>query len=318
MRRLLAISLLCALAGCRDGEPGPVLGTTEWDRIALTAQAHEPVVALSVHEGEAVEAGQALVAQDPARTQLAADAAAAEVQRLQALLEQQRNGARVEDVAAARARLARARSLGAEAAQNLERAQELRKRGLTSAAALDNARANDSSLRAEADAAIAELARLTNGTRIEEIEQTEAALVAAQARHEQARLSLALLSARAPRAGRVDAIPVRVGDQVVVGQTLLTMLVGDRAFVRVYVPERVRARTTIGSKFSVHVEGIEGELPATVRWIRGDPSFTPYYALTGDDTSRLTWVAELTLDDPRAATLPPGLPAQATPLARAP
>ncbi|HQY37825.1 MAG TPA: HlyD family efflux transporter periplasmic adaptor subunit, partial [Pseudomonadota bacterium] len=154
--------------------------------------------------------------------------------------------------------------------------------------------------------------------RIEEIEQTEAALVAAQARHEQARLSLALLSARAPRAGRVDAIPVRVGDQVVVGQTLLTMLVGDRAFVRVYVPERVRARTTIGSKFSVHVEGIEGELPATVRWIRGDPSFTPYYALTGDDTSRLTWVAELTLDDPRAATLPPGLPAQATPLARAP
>ncbi|HQW65125.1 MAG TPA: hypothetical protein PLZ17_10445, partial [Pseudomonadota bacterium] len=113
MRRLLAIPLLCALAGCRDGEPGPVLGTTEWDRIALTAQAHEPVVALSVHEGEAVEAGQALVAQDPARTQLAADAAAAEVQRLQALLEQQRNGARVEDVAAARARLARARSLGA-------------------------------------------------------------------------------------------------------------------------------------------------------------------------------------------------------------
>ena len=31
MRRLLAIPLLCALAGCRDGEPGPVLGTTEWD-----------------------------------------------------------------------------------------------------------------------------------------------------------------------------------------------------------------------------------------------------------------------------------------------
>ena len=38
MRRLLAIPLLCALAGCRDGEPGPVLGTTEWDRIALTAE----------------------------------------------------------------------------------------------------------------------------------------------------------------------------------------------------------------------------------------------------------------------------------------
>jgi len=318
MRRLLAITLLCSLAGCRDDEPGPVLGTTEWDRIALTAQAHEPVVALSVHEGEAVVAGQALVAQDPARMQLGTDAAAAEVQRLQALLEQQRNGARVEDVAAARAHLARARSVAAEATQNFARTQELRKRGLTSAAALDSARANDASTRAESEAAIAELARLTNGTRLEEIEQTEAALVAAQARHEQTRLSLALLSARAPRAGRVDAIPVRVGDQVVVGQTLVTMLVGERAFVRVYVPERVRARTTVGSKFSVQVEGIEGELPATVRWIRADPSFTPYYALTGDDTSRLTWVAELALDDPRAATLPPGLPAQATPLARAP
>jgi HlyD family secretion protein len=318
MRRLLAITVLCSLAGCRDGEPGPVLGTTEWDRIALTAQAQEPVVALTVHEGETVEAGQALVAQDPARAQLAVAAAAAEVQRLEALLDQQRNGARVEDVAAARARLARARSVAAEAALSYARAQELRKRGLTSEAALDSARANDASSRAEAEAAIAELARLANGTRVEEIEQTEAALLAAQAHHGQARLGLALLSARAPRAGRVDAIPVRVGDQVMVGQTLLTMLVGERAFARVYVPERVRARTTVGSKFRVQVEGIEGELPATVRWIRSDPSFTPYYALTGDDTSRLTWIAELALDDPRAATLPPGLPVQATALARAP
>lgn len=318
MRGWLAVILACGLAGCGNGAPGPVLGTTEWDRIALTAQAQEPVVALSVHEGEAVRAGQPLVAQDPARAQRAVDNAAGEVQRLQALLEEQRNGARAEDVDAARARLARAHSVAAEAALTYARAQELRKRGLASEAVLDSARAGDASARAEVQAAGAQLALLTNGTRAEQIAQTEASLAAARARHEQAQLSLALLSARAPRDGRVDAIPVRVGDQVVPGQTLLTLLIGERAYVRAYVPERVRARTAVGSKFRVHVEGIDGEFAASVRWIRPDPSFTPYYALTGSDTSRLTWVAELTLDDPRAATLPPGLPAQATPVDAAP
>jgi HlyD family secretion protein len=48
-----------------------------------------------------------------------------------------------------------------------------------------------------------------------------------------------------------------------------------------------------------------------VRHLESQSTFTPYYALTGDDASRLTYLAELTLDDDSALALPAGLPVQA-------
>jgi HlyD family secretion protein len=42
--------------------------------------------------------------------------------------------------------------------------------------------------------------------------------------------------------------------------------------------------------------------------IRTEPTFTPYYALIGKDAARLSYVAEIALTPPQAATLPPGLP----------
>ena len=41
------------------------------------------------------------------------------------------------------------------------------------------------------------------------------------------------------------------------------------------------------------------------------PSFTPYYALAGEDASRLSWLAEIELEAD-AASLPVGLPLEAS------
>jgi HlyD family secretion protein len=41
--------------------------------------------------------------------------------------------------------------------------------------------------------------------------------------------------------------------------------------------------------------------------IRSEPSFTPYYALTGEDAARLSYLAEVSLGSD-AAELPAGLP----------
>lgn len=48
-----------------------------------------------------------------------------------------------------------------------------------------------------------------------------------------------------------------------------------------------------------------------MRAIRSEPSFTPYYALTGDDVERLSYLAEIQVDaaaDMQA--LPAGVPVQ--------
>ena len=64
-----------------------------------------------------------------------------------------------------------------------------------------------------------------------------------------------------------------------------------------------------GARFEVRVEGVATPFGATLRSIRSEPSFTPYYALAGDDATRLVYQAELVLEG--GAELPAGLPVTA-------
>jgi HlyD family secretion protein len=61
----------------------------------------------------------------------------------------------------------------------------------------------------------------------------------------------------------------------------------------------------------VQVQGVAGTFAATIRSLRSDPAFTPYFALTGDDASRLAYRAELVLEGDAATKLPAGLPVEA-------
>ena len=104
--------------------------------------------------------------------------------------------------------------------------------------------------------------------------------------------------------------PGVVGDQPPVGASLVSLLVGSGPFARVFIPESRRAGVAPGQRFRVHVPGIDKPFDATLRSIRSEPSFTPYYGLVGDDASRLTYRAELLLQGD-VTNLPAGLPCQA-------
>ena len=58
------------------------------------------------------------------------------------------------------------------------------------------------------------------------------------------------------------------------------------------------------------VDGVDGSLRGTVRYVSAEAAYTPYYALTQKDRSRLSYLAEITVDDPRGAELPVGMPVQ--------
>jgi HlyD family secretion protein len=79
----------------------------------------------------------------------------------------------------------------------------------------------------------------------------------------------------------------------------------------VYVPESRRVALREGQRFTLRVQGSGPVRHATLRSIAREPAFTPYYALTGDDASRLVYRAELVLTDADAASLPAGVPVQA-------
>jgi HlyD family secretion protein len=116
---------------------------------------------------------------------------------------------------------------------------------------------------------------------------------------------------RAPRAGRVDALPFNPGDQPPRGAEVLSLLVGDAPYARVFIPASQRASFAPGDRLEVRVEGVATVFNATVRNIRNEASFTPYYALSGDDANRLVYRAELVLEGAAAAQLPAGLPVTA-------
>lgn len=306
------VMAFAALAGCARNEPAPLLGTLEWDRIALPAEASEPITQVLVKEGEQVAADQLLLTLDPQRARAQADAAQADVARLSAALDELRHGARPETIDAARAAQARAQAAATNAQFARDRAAQIRAKGLASQADLDNANAALRSANADVNLARANLDQLLHGTRVEDITQGEAALRQAQATLAALQVTLQRLSVRATRAGRVDSLPFKLGDKPPVGASVASLLVGDAPYARVYVPEPLRARVAPGARFSVHVDGVAQPFNATIVRLASEPTFTPYYALSGDDASRLAWRAELALDVGDARALPAGLPCQAT------
>jgi HlyD family secretion protein len=264
------------------------------------------VLRWAVAEGDRVEVGAVLLEQDASRQDARIAEARGQLAANEARLLELTNGARIETIDAARAELARARAALADAEIDDTRASELNKQKLASDAVRDQARANLNQRRAETEAAAAQLRELTEGTRPEQIDQAAASVEAARAALATLTLTRERLIVRAPRAGRVDALPFRAGDQPPLGAALVSLLVGDAPYARVFVPAPRRAEVTPGTRFDVHVEGIATPFSATLRSIRSEPSFTPYYALAGDDASRLVYQAELVLEG--GAELPAGLP----------
>ncbi len=310
--RTFVLAVALALAACRNDEALLALGTLEWDRVELVAEASEPILEQPVREGDRVDAGTLVARLDDARLRDEAAAAEAEAARLAALIAEQRAGAREEEIAEARARVRQAEAQLRNAKQELDRATGIRARGLVAEAELDRARNAHEAQLAELAAVKSRLALLTKGTREETIAQSEAALAAAHARRDAATRNAGRLRLVAPRAGRIESLPFEPGDQPARGAAVAALLVGDRPYARVYVPSSWRARVREGTRFSVEVEGLAAPLAARVRAIGREPSFTPYYALVGDDASRLVYLAELELEGAAAAELPAGLPVRAS------
>lgn len=305
---ILSMVALLVLGGCRDDSP-KALGTLEYDRITVPAPAAERIVAIEVREGERVRSGQLLLRLEATRTQSATQAARAEVQRQQAAVSELEAGPRIEAIARARAQLAAAQAQSRDAAAYYARLQPLGRKQLVAAADVDRASAASGNAQAQVRAATAAVAELENGTRREELAQGEAALQAAQAQAAAQAVTLEKLDVIAPRDALVDSLPYRLGDQAPVGSPLAILLVGESPYARVYVPERQRANVHVGDMLRVHVDGQSKTFNGRVRVIRSEPAFTPYYALTGEDAARLSYLAEVQLDQ-GAARLPAGLPVQ--------
>jgi len=315
MKRLIAFLPLFGLmgGGCSDGRnQHEVHGTLERDRLELVAESHERIIDIAVREGDRVAAGAELLRQEAGTMQPRLDQARASLAEAERRLADLVKGPREREIDEARAALAGAESSLATERREFARVRSLVERKLLSASNLDQSRARRDAAQATRDQAKARLGLLLEGTRLEQVREAEAAVDRARAALAELETSAARYVVIAPRAGWIEALPYKLGERPPAGSPVVVMLAEGTPYARVHVPETLRARFTAGSKVNVSIDGVDGLLDGTVRFISAEASFTPYYALTQKDRTRLSYLAEIALADPRAADLPVGVPVQVT------
>lgn len=307
--RYFTYLLFFSLVACESHPSNIALGTLERDRIALTAPVSEVVVALPVSQGSIVKKGAVLVKLDDTLQKAQVRKAKAEITQAEANLEKLRNGARVEEVAAASAKVAGYKAALVESEANYARSINLMSQEIISKAILDTALATRDASLANLQTAREELRGLTNGTREEDLRAAGARLEYAIATLASEKKKLADLTILATRDGILDNLPWNLGERVTAGSPLAIVVAGKAPFARIYVPEPYRVKVKLGDKLVVHVDGLEKPRAGYVRWIAIEPAFTPYYALNQEERSRLMYLAEVQLPDSEAH-LPNGVPAQ--------
>jgi len=308
---------MALLAACGREQRAPAVGTLERHRFEIAATAAEQIVAMPVREGQAVKQGDVVAQLDGGSLAANRASVAAQASQLKHRLDELEHGARAGEITQARAQVAAATALRDQNQKEYLRLADLLGRGLVAQSQVDQQLQLRDSSAAELKSAQAALDLLLEGTRSEQLDQARAALQSAQSLLQQQDVLLDRLRLVAPVDGMIEALPYRLGERPVLGAPVVIMLASGMPYARVYIPEPQRASLRAGQSLSVRVDGVAKPFTGTLRYIAGEASFTPYFALTQRDRSRLAYLAEIDLPEPAARDLPVGVPVE-VPLDKAP
>ncbi|WP_136646505.1 HlyD family secretion protein [Tabrizicola sp. YIM 78059] len=219
--------------------------------LTVAARVGGRVAAVEVQEHELVHRGQVLL-------RLQDDILRAELGAAQAAFEQaaQTAGAGAAQVAAAEAQLAQANAVLEQAQTAFDRAEALYSRGDLAQAALDNARTTRDGALAARDAAAAALKAAQDQLGAQGTEN--AAVRAAMARLEQARIALDDAVLRSPVNGWVANLSLRPGAMVAAGQPLFSIIEDGDWWVDANFKETDIARLRPGQPATVTIDMYPG------------------------------------------------------------
>jgi HlyD family secretion protein len=302
----LVATLLTALSACNKTEETYMVGTLERDRVEVSVESDEPIIAIHVQDGQMLDTGDLILEQDPARSETILAHQTALMNQSAARLTELERGPRQETIREARALLSSTKASTVNSLENMKRAKEMFARDLSNQSTLDFASTRWKTAVAAEQAAGESLDRLLNGTTLEELQQAMAAYDAAQARVSQVELDIIRLKIYAPVNGMLDKRLYQLGERPQRSATVAVILDSARTFARIYVPEPFRSSVQPGMQLDVRIDGESRSVKGTVRWVSADATFTPYFALTEHDRSRLSYLAEV--DVPDASSLPSGVP----------
>ena len=197
------------------------------DPVQLAFEAPGRIIAIDVDEGDAVQAGDVLARLDDRMASARVAGATAAVAQARARYELARRGPRREDVEAAKADADAAAADAAHRADESARSSRLGETGAISTTAVDADSAAAHVSAATAEAAAARYASLAKGTRAEQIADAAAAVHAAVAELDAAKVALDQTVLRAPHSGVILRRLAEVGALVTTTTPVPVLSIAD-------------------------------------------------------------------------------------------
>ena len=316
MRNLdVRMLLLCGLAfatACGDGGEGTfrASGHVNATEVQVAASVPGRIEEMPFSEGQRVTAGAVLARLDAEGARRELERAEAEIDSARARLELLQAGSRATDVRSAQAAAEQARVERDQAARDAERFVRLTDKGSATRKAAEDATTRLEVAQRALERAEAELEKVREGPRPQEVAQARAQLEAARRAASVLEERVAEATVVSPLTGIVTVRVLEPGEYALPGMPLLVLTDLERPWLEVYIDEPHLAHVAVGDEVEVRVDGREEAFTGRVRHIAESAEFTPKNVQTPDERAKLVFEVEIALD-PVDGVFKPGLPADA-------
>jgi HlyD family secretion protein len=274
-------------------------GNVDVHQVELAFRVSGRIARLDVDEGDRVKPGTELAQLDRVPFETDVTAATAQVAMAQAQFDKATRGFRSEEIAQAAAAVRQREADLANARVTDERLKGLFPQGAVTRQDMDNADARVRESDAQLASAREQLALVTRGSRIEDIQTQEANLASAKANLVKARTALEDATLMAPSGGVVSVRAREVGAIVQAGQTIYTVALNDPVWIRAYVPQPRLGRIKPGMPVKIEIDSVrDKQFDGTVGFISPEAEFTPKSVQTEQVRDDLVYRLRIIAKDP--------------------
>ena len=220
-------------------------------------------------------------------------------------------GPRVEEVRSTMAELDGARAVLRESRANLDRNRNLPEQAATARSRISELEAAYAQSKAQVRMLQERLKQLREGARPEELAASDAEVSAAEAAVDAEKERLALYALHASERVTVLDVPVRIGEVVAAGATVVTVADTKHPYVDVFVPQQKLSGLAVGLPARIRVDAEGESFDGEIEHIAPTTEFTPRFLFSPTERSNLVVRVRVRISDPDER-LHAGVPAFAT------
>lgn len=302
-------------SGCSNGTDGNTInasGTLESVNVTVSSKTSGTVNKINFNEGDRVKKGDLLIeiSHDLLDIQLRQSEAGVELANAQ--LKLLRSGARREDIKQTEELLRQAKINMELALKDRNRAEELFRQDATTKKLYDDAIARYDLTLAQYNSAKENLAKIKTIIRPEEIEQAQANLKKAVSIVDLLKQNIEDSKVYAPVDGFVSKKFIEVGENAVMGGSLLRISNLETVNLVIYIPETDLAKVKLGQSAEIKIDAFKDKVySGKIIFISPEAEFTPKNIQTPEERTKLVFAVKIEIANPQFE-LKPGLPADAT------